>query len=289
MNKYITLQFLGPVVGILALVLLTSVAYGYVQITALQGKVAVLESTLASTSSLLVGTLEETKSNLSQSLLEEKAALENKLGDISGTVDTLEKLSKTDPELLQKYSKVFFLNEHYAPERLEEIEPAFTYDEKRVEKIASPVRPFLEDLLNNAQDDNIDLFIKSAYRSFAEQQALKSSYKVVYGAGTANSFSADQGYSEHQLGTAVDFISKGQGGVLDGFDKTEAYVWLKDNAYKYGFIISYPKNNGYYIYEPWHWRFVGVKLATYLHKQNKNFYDLDQRTIDGYLVNIFDR
>ena len=85
------------------------------------------------------------------------------------------------------------------------------------------------------------------------------------------------------------FISTGQGGNLNGFDKTTAYTWLQGNAYRYGFIVSYPKANGYYIYEPWHWRFVGIRLATYLHNNNKNFYDLDQREIDTYLVNTFDK
>jgi D-alanyl-D-alanine carboxypeptidase len=83
-------------------------------------------------------------------------------------------------------------------------------------------------------------------------------------------------------------ITTGLGGMLDGFDKTSAYQWMLNNAYKYGFILSYPKNNGYYVFEPWHWRFVGIKLATDLHSQGKNFYDLDQRTIDGYLVSVFD-
>ena len=111
---------------------------------------------------------------------------------------------------------------------------------------------------------------------------------MTYGAGTANSFSADQGYSEHQLGTTVDMITSGLGGVLDGFDTTKAYQWMLSNAYKYGFILSYPKNNNYYVYEPWHWRFVGIKFAKYLHDQKLNFYDLEQRTIDSYLVSIFD-
>jgi len=55
------------------------------------------------------------------------------------------------------------------------------------------------------------------------------------------------------------------------FNKTKAYQWLLNNAYKYGFILSYPENNEYYIYEPWHWRFVGIKLATKLHNENKFF------------------
>lgn len=213
---------------------------------------------------------------------------EETVGSISGTVGTLEKLSKTDPELLQKYSKVFFLNEHYAPERLSEVEKAYTYDEDRVEKVhASVLRP-LEAMLNDAKKDGIDIYVKSSYRSFNEQSALKNAYSVTYGAGSANQFSADQGYSEHQLGTTVDLITKGLGGQLTGFEKTDAYAWLVEHAHTYGFVLSYPANNGYYIFEPWHWRYVGVKLATYLHNRNKNFYDLEQRQIDEYLVTIFD-
>ena len=112
---------------------------------------------------------------------------------------------------------------------------------------------------------------------------------MVYGAGTANQFSADQGYSEHQLGTAVDLITTGQGGMLDqAFAKTDAYGWLTENAYKYGFILSYPSGNSYYLYEPWHWRYVGVELATDLHEKSGYFYDLDQRATDTYLISIFD-
>jgi zinc D-Ala-D-Ala carboxypeptidase len=216
------------------------------------------------------------------------AAIQGRVGGFETSLGTLEKLSKTDPELLQKYSKVFFLNEHYAPERLALLEKAYTYDESRPEKVSAAVLPYIEDLLNDAKEDGIELFVKSAYRSFDEQSKLKSAYTVSYGAGSANQFSADQGYSEHQLGTTVDFISTGQGGALAGFDKTAAYEWLTQRAYRYGFVLSYPPNNAYYIFEPWHWRFVGRGLAEYLHDKDKYFYELEQRTIDEYLATVFD-
>lgn len=252
----------------------------YNRVTTLANRTEVLEKTLASTTALLIQTM---------TLSQEKINLEHQLGDLSGTVTTLQKLSQTDPQLLAKYSKIYFLNEHYIPERLVQIDQDFVYSETRPEQILAQVEPYLQDLLEEAKNDDIALYVKSAYRSFDEQQALKGDYTVTYGAGTANSFSADQGYSEHQLGTAVDFITTGTGGQLAGFDQKPAYEWLQDNAYKYGFILSYPKNNGYYIFEPWHWRFVGVRLATDLHNEHKNFYDLDQRTIDTYLASIFDR
>lgn len=218
--------------------------------------------------------------------LEEK--LQEELEDISGTVGNLEKLSKTDPELLKKYSKVFFLNEHYEPARLTQIPESYIYNENRTERISAPVWPYLEKMLKAATAAQVTLYVKSGFRSFEEQRNTKSSYTVTYGAGTANTFSADQGYSEHQLGTAVDLITTGLGGQLDGFDTTSAYTWLQANAYKYGFVLSYPKNNAYYIFEPWHWRFVGTALAKELHRKGINFYDMDQRDIDTYLIKVFD-
>ena len=174
------------------------------------------------------------------------------------------------------------------PAHLTLIPSEYVYSSKRSEQFLSEAIPYLISLLNGANASGVTLYVKSGYRSFTEQKSLKSSYSVTYGAGTANSFSADQGYSEHQLGTTLDFITVGLNGQLSGFDTTPSYKWLLDNAFRYGFVLSYPKNNKFYIYEPWHWRFVGVKLATYLHDTKVNFYDLDQRDIDKYLGSTFD-
>ncbi len=258
-------------------------------------QLAALEAVLASTTLDLRTGLATTQSSFADALNQEKQNIENKLGTveqkvgtISGTVGTLEKLSKTDPEFLQKYSKVFFLNEHYTPERVTIIEPKYLYSEQNPEVIHASVWPKLKLMLDAAEATGIPLYVKSGYRSFDEQRALKGVYTVTYGAGTANSFSADQGYSEHQLGTTVDVITTGIGGQLEGFNTTAAYQWMLTNAHKYGFTLSYPESNGYYVFEPWHWRYVGVKLATYLHDNGQNFYGLDQRKIDEYLVDIFE-
>ena len=261
--------------------------------TELGEKISLLENKMASTTVEIQENIAQTETSLAQALEEEArsreqqlSGVQDKVGTISGTVTDLEKLSNTDPELLQKYSKVFFLNEHFAPAKLVEIPNEYKYYESRVYQLHDKVWPYLNSMLNSAKASGIDLYVYSAYRSFNTQEALKGQYTVIYGAG--NQFSADQGYSEHQLGTTVDLITTGIGGTLAGFDDTETYNWLLQNAHKFGFTLSYPKNNGYYIYEPWHWRFVGVQLATDLKNQNKNFYDMNQRDIDEYLVNIFD-
>jgi len=215
------------------------------------------------------------------------AEFEEQISTIASTVGVLDKLSKTDKELLQKYSKVYFLNEHYIPESLSEIDPEWKYSESRSHQLHSRVLPYFEQMLKAAKADGVDLWVISAYRSYSTQAQLKAAYTVTYGSG-ANAFSADQGFSEHQLGTAVDFTTRGLGGGLDGFENTDAFEWLEANAHLYGFTLSYPRGNAYYIFEPWHWRFVGVELARDLKRANAHFYDWEQRKIDAYLVSIFD-
>ncbi len=230
--------------------------------------------------------LDETEDRLSDEK-DRNDEFEDRINDIAGTVQDLDKLSKTDKELLQKYSKVYFLNEHYIPEALKEIAPEWKYSEAKPNQLHSKVMPFFEEMLKDAKADGIDLWVVSAYRSFSTQATLKGAYTVTYGSG-ANAFSADQGFSEHQLGTTMDFTTEGLGGGLDLFGQTPAFTWLKANAHKYGFVMSYPPNNSYYVYEPWHWRFVGEDLAKDMHDGDAYFYDWEQRDIDKYLISIFD-
>ncbi|MCC2630603.1 MAG: peptidase and DD-carboxypeptidase VanY/endolysin [Candidatus Paceibacter sp.] len=221
-----------------------------------------------------------------QEIANKNETFASQLQSATQNLNQLQWLNSLDTQLLQKYSKVYFLNENYTPKELSPIDTKFLFNKSRTLEIHDRVLPFLQTMLQAAAVDNVEISIASAYRSFEIQANLKSDYKVRYGSG-ANAFSADQGYSEHQLGTTLDFTTAQVGGGLTGFQKTEAYTWLKDNAHKYGFVLSYPPNNEYYIYEPWHWRFVGIELATKLHTDNKNFYDLDQREINTYLGNMF--
>ena len=151
-----------------------------------------------------------------------------------------------------------------------------------------PIAKFrLEQMIVAASSSDVKIVVHSGYRSFLEHKGLKSVYSQTFGVSKANSFAADQGYSEHQLGTTVD-VSDGKSVLENSFDKTKTFEWLKNNAHLYGFTLSYPKNNKFYIYEPWHYRFVGIELATYLHNNNKNFYDLEQNFIDQFKLKMFE-
>lgn len=274
--------------------------YGSYRYKAVSERLAFIEAELASTTEALHQSVQELTGALSLAEQENTGLKQNltveqiknnsyaqQIQSISSTVGDLYKLSQTDRELLQKYSKVYFLSENYIPSSLSDISTTYLERPEKPEKIHTTIKPYLEALVNDARAQNIPLSVLSGYRSFDTQESLKSQYTVRYGAGTANTFSADQGYSEHQLGSTVDFTTPQTKSNLNAFEKTSAYPWLLENAHRYGFIISYPKGNTFYQFEPWHWRFVGVEFATKLYTEKKNFYDLDQREINAYLGKIF--
>ena len=110
------------------------------------------------------------------------------------------------------------------------------------------------------------LILNSGFRTYKNQQGLYTRTRDTRGLAVAEKLSARPGHSEHQLGLAADFSVKGQGCVIMVcFGKTEAGIWLAENAHQYGFVLRYPK--GYkpvtgFQFEPWHFRYVGAELAT---------------------------
>lgn len=119
----------------------------------------------------------------------------------------------------------------------------------------------LKALIAAAAADNEELIVASAYRSYADQQASYGKWTNFYGQG-AGGMSARPGYSQHQLGTAVDFTNAEAGYKLwQPFGGTTASAWLKTNAPKYGYVLSYPEgkyNETGYHWEPWHYRYIGI-------------------------------
>lgn len=114
-----------------------------------------------------------------------------------------------------------------------------------------------------AQADGLYLYISSGFRSYNYQYNLYNNYARIDGQAVADTYSARAGHSEHQSGLAFDLNIVG-----DAFIGTPEAIWLADNCYKYGFILRYPRgksNETGYKFEPWHFRYVGVELATELY------------------------
>ncbi len=120
---------------------------------------------------------------------------------------------------------------------------------------------------NDALKENIFIKITSAFRSYQTQELL---YSKTVGDSI---YLAKPGHSEHQLGTTIDIsgASIDYGRASLKFEDTTEDIWLKNNAYKYGFIQSYPKGEQKitgYAYEPWHYRYIGIENAKYIQEHN---------------------
>lgn len=154
-----------------------------------------------------------------------------------------------------------------------EIETAEIYDEREVDK---RIAPYLVEMLAAAKADGIHLKVQSAYRSVAYQEMLyemsierfmeKDMTREEATAATAKEL-AFPGTSEHNAGLAVDLNTRDSWELTESFENTPEFKWLKVNSYKYGFILRYPEDKvdiTGIIYEPWHYRFIGVHHATKL-------------------------
>lgn len=138
----------------------------------------------------------------------------------------------------------------------------------------------LRSMIDAAAVDGVELAMISAYRSPSEQAAAfeSSVWRAIGRAGGSSDraeaetraarFVAPPGHSQHQLGTAVDFSSQEIGyAIQPAFDDTAASRWLAARGWEFGFVLPYPRDKEEqtgYVYEPWHWRWIGRGLAAAL-------------------------
>lgn len=111
-----------------------------------------------------------------------------------------------------------------------------------------------------AAQEGLNIYLSSGFRSYEYQSRIYNNYSSLYGAETADTFSARPGHSEHQTGLAIDVNT-----IDDSFAGTPEAIWLAEHAHEYGFIIRYPEGKSHitgYKYEPWHIRYLGVETAT---------------------------
>lgn len=169
--------------------------------------------------------------------------------------------------LVNKYHK---LPDDYVPSDL----TSLSYNKNYL--LRKPAADAFEELTSAALLDNVVFYPFSPYRSFETQSKLYNNYKNRDGETKADTYSARPGFSEHQLGLAVDVRSS----TLNDNLTPEHYAWMLDNSYKYGFIVRYPKGKQHitqFIEEPWHLRYLGIDLATKVHDSGltyDEYYDL---------------
>ena len=152
---------------------------------------------------------------------------------------------------------------HFPYEQASEEELVEVGSGQRIHRDAAPE---LIAMLDAARADGVALVLLSAYRSVDEQRALFFEVKSQrnQSARERAQVSAPPGYSEHSTGYAVDLGDASSPGtnLSESFEATPAYRWLRANAHRYHFTLSFPQQNKQGVsYEPWHWRFEGTAEA----------------------------
>jgi len=173
-------------------------------------------------------------------------------------------ISKEMYSLINKYN---YLEENYIPNDLVSVSYDYAINSTKLNKTA--LDNFII-MANKAKEENLIIKITTGYRDYNFQSILYNNYVKVDGKELADTYSARPGYSEHQLGYSVD-VTNADYSNFDEFEYTQEFKWLQNNAYKYGFILRYPKNKEYitgYQFESWHYRYIGVDIATYIYKNN---------------------
>lgn len=187
----------------------------------------------------------------------------------------MDKDDYSDPVVIKKYSDEVLVNKHrqlskdYEPSDLVKIDAKYAaLKNQKASRIA--VNAFIS-MYKAAEKEGYGLVINSSYRSYDDQEEICNQYKELYGDSYVQKYVALPGFSEHQTGLAFDIGST----KSNVFANSKEYEWVQDNAYKYGFIQRFPK--GYeditgFRAEPWHYRYVGKKIAKYIY-ENKITYE----------------
>ena len=165
--------------------------------------------------------------------------------------------------LVNKYN---YLGDKFIPENLENINTQYALSNM---KLVDYAKEAFEKMAKDARKENLKIIAMSTYRSYSYQVDLYNRYKKKDGQEAADKYSGRPGFSEHQSGLAV-YVYNGKEDYTN-FESTKEFTWMKDHAHEYGFIIRFPKgkeNETGYQYESWHYRYVGIDVATYIKNNN---------------------
>lgn len=166
------------------------------------------------------------------------------------------------------------LDEYYIPSDLVVAEKRYSkkkhLDQTLPTMLVKKVNNSFKRMKRDAKKLGFNIIVNSGYRSFSYQKQLLE-YYINKDGDKAYTYCAIPGTSEHQTGLSLDI------GVVNGEydpnvdDTYKEIKWVQENCYKYGFILRYPRGKEHitkFIYEPWHFRYVGKKVANYIYHNN---------------------
>ena len=167
--------------------------------------------------------------------------------------------------LVNKYNKV---SENFVPEDLVDVPKEYTKDNQKLNK--ETLEAFMKMSDDCKKETGYRLLVRSGYRDYKTQESIFNSYLKTYGKNYAESYATHPGFSEHHTGLAIDIRAESK----DVFVDSKESKWTYKNAYKYGFILRYPKaseNITGINYESWHFRYVGIEIAKYLSENDMTY------------------
>ena len=216
------------------------------------------------------------KNNLNRYInyyLKTKLSTNEIITNVNSNIDNnfYENVEQTDTtkDTLMIVNKHYKLSDDYIPNNLVIVESDHGYGNP----IRADIYEEFKKMYEAAKKDNVKIFIASPYRSISNQRELYNYYLRYDTVEKVDTYSARPGHSEHHTGLAVDLIPE-FGLELDTFENSAGFKWMQENAHKYGFILRYPKDKEYitgYMYEPWHYRYVGIDAATIIKNENLTF------------------
>lgn len=140
-------------------------------------------------------------------------------------------------------------------------------------KLDKPAKDAFVLMCEAAKAEGLTIYGKSGYRSYSYQKTIYNNYLNRDPQAEVDTYSARPGHSEHQTGLAID-VSNSPESTYGQFGGTESHTWVQNNSYKYGYVIRYTTDTEFitgYKNEPWHLRYFGVDIATYLHDNNMTY------------------
>ena len=177
----------------------------------------------------------------------------------------------TDVKIVDDPDDPFVLvNKYY--EVPQDYEPSDLVSVGNGQKMRSEAAEYVNKLLKDINADGLYLQAQSGFRSIDLQTRLYNNYVARDGVEEADTYSARSGSSEHHTGLAIDLSHDGS--LEESFENTKQFEWLQKNAHRYGLILRYPKDKVYmtgYMYEPWHYRYVGIEVATLIKNEGITF------------------
>ncbi len=178
------------------------------------------------------------------------------------------KLTDTSKGDLMLVNRIYGLASDYQPEDIVTVPTKFAYSNV---KLKNSILENIENLVDDAANEGYTFVVSMGYRTYKEQKNLYNSYAKSYGKSEADEYVARPGHSEYETGLSFDLEPYKYKKKVKNIKDSDEYKWLRENAYKYGFIFRFEadkKNLTKFSEDPWRLRYVGIDASTMIYNEN---------------------